>query len=329
MSETKDRITWIDSAKGILIVIVILGHSLAETSFESPFYHGYILSFRLITLFHMPAFFIISGLLMNNKKGWKVLSPWLYIKRKLSKLVLPYFIFEGIAIILLVFILRFKTFKNALIDTLILKCNLGADWFLVTMFFSSCLFFFIIRLTDSKCMLVITILVSIAIASFCNRESHLQLLLARCLIALCFMAIGYLFEGYKEYISMINMPLYLTFIALFILAFAVLNGPVSMYDIMMGKSKLVFVLGAILGTLLVMCMSQRLATNMFSIIGKNSLVIMGVHQHIVYVTRGLGLKIYGFILTMALFCIMFVYSLIIVGCYNYIHNKIFLKIIPG
>ena len=42
MSEIKERVTWIDSAKGILIITVILGHSLVETSYESPFYHGYI-----------------------------------------------------------------------------------------------------------------------------------------------------------------------------------------------------------------------------------------------------------------------------------------------
>ena len=314
----KERVKWIDSAKGILMIMVILGHSLAETSYKSPFYHGYLLVFRLITLFHMPAFFIITGYLMANRE-WKTIPAVIYLKRKLVKLMIPYLIFEGIAIVLLVFVLRFKSFKKAMIDTLCLKCNLRADWFLVTMFFAACLFFFIVRSIDSKRLLLIVAVLSIVMACICNRESHIQILIGRSLLALCFMVIGYLW-GDERYIAIINKPLYLTLIMLAMLAIAIFNGPVSMYDISMGNLKTMFVLGAILGTILIVCASKKRTSRVFEKIGLNSLVIMGVHQHIVYVARSLNLSIYGLIPTMALFASMLAYSLTIVEGYSYIRS---------
>ena len=88
----------------------------------------------------MPAFFILSGYLMGKNKGQKSTPIYVYIKRKLIKLMVPYLIFEGMATVLLVFVLRFKSLEQALIDTFSLKCNLGADWFLVTMFLHHVLF---------------------------------------------------------------------------------------------------------------------------------------------------------------------------------------------
>ena len=121
MSQKKERIAWIDSAKGILMILVILGHSLAETSIKSRYYHGYILAFRCISIFHMPAFFILSGYLMGCHRDCKEISVSRFIKRKFIKLMLPYFIFEGVAIVLLVYVLRFKNLKQALIDTFIVN----------------------------------------------------------------------------------------------------------------------------------------------------------------------------------------------------------------
>ena len=292
MSEIKERVTWIDSAKGILIITVILGHSLVETSYESPFYHGYILALRLITLFHMPAFFILSGYLMGKNKGQKSTPIYVYIKRKLIKLMVPYLIFEGMATVLLVFV-------------------------------ASCAFFIITKINDSRpALLLIAVPLSIAMVCFCNRESHSGLLVGRSLIALCFMAIGYLWVGNEKHIAIINRPLYLIFIVLAMTAIAILNGPVSMYEIMMGKSKIMFVVGAIFGTLLIICISQLKTSSIFKKIGLNSLVIMGVHQHVVYVSRRLNISIYGIIPTMLLFASMLIYSLTIASGYSFIRNYV-------
>ena len=56
MEKTKQRISWIDVTKGIAIYLVILGHSLIGLKVND-----------YIFAFHMPLFFIASGLLFREK----------------------------------------------------------------------------------------------------------------------------------------------------------------------------------------------------------------------------------------------------------------------
>ena len=65
MKKKTDRILWVDIFKGILIVLMVLGHS------KSP-----ILNY--IYAFHMAAFFFISGYTTNYNKY----TLFEYIKRK-------------------------------------------------------------------------------------------------------------------------------------------------------------------------------------------------------------------------------------------------------
>lgn len=74
----EQRIQWIDSARGIGILLVVIGHVS-----KSPYLGKFIYSF------HMPLFFIISGYLYNNKKY----AQKAYIKRKAENILVPYFIF--------------------------------------------------------------------------------------------------------------------------------------------------------------------------------------------------------------------------------------------
>ena len=67
----------IDVFKGLLIILVVLGHSLqygfgADYRYSELFYDDYL--FRAIYTFHMPLFMFISGYLFrySNRKPWKV-----------------------------------------------------------------------------------------------------------------------------------------------------------------------------------------------------------------------------------------------------------------
>ena len=62
--------------KGILILLIVLGHN-------HFFLSGY------ISTFHVPIFFMISGYLFSNKKGYKQ-----FIKSKFDSLIKPYFFFS-------------------------------------------------------------------------------------------------------------------------------------------------------------------------------------------------------------------------------------------
>ena len=66
MDDTKHnhngRLAYIDIAKGILIILVVIGHILKGSVFVTK------AMIRIINAFHMPAFFIISGFLTNEAK---------------------------------------------------------------------------------------------------------------------------------------------------------------------------------------------------------------------------------------------------------------------
>ena len=63
-SEQEKRIYWVDCAKGILIVLMVIGHNIqfgsgAEMLSENLYYDNWI--FKIIYSFHMPCLMLISG----------------------------------------------------------------------------------------------------------------------------------------------------------------------------------------------------------------------------------------------------------------------------
>lgn len=75
LQESKQRIVWLDWAKFIGISLVVWGHF-------SP------LGRHDIFLFHMPFFFMISGLLFKQK-GFRQ-----EVKRSVHCLLIPYFLYN-------------------------------------------------------------------------------------------------------------------------------------------------------------------------------------------------------------------------------------------
>lgn len=80
----KTRETWVDIAKGIGIILVIIGHANCP---NLP--HGIIYSF------HMPLFFFLSGLFISRQCENNF---HIYLKKNFKSLLLPYFYFNIISI---------------------------------------------------------------------------------------------------------------------------------------------------------------------------------------------------------------------------------------
>ena len=76
------RIEELDYLKGILITLVVLFHL---TYFSTE----YTLAKQFVYTFHMPAFLVISGWLMNIE------APLPHFGRMISKILLPYIVFES------------------------------------------------------------------------------------------------------------------------------------------------------------------------------------------------------------------------------------------
>lgn len=93
-----NRINFLDVAKGIGILLVIIGHSFRDNMREEFIILNFIYSF--IYSFHMPLFFFIAGYTLHLSKNSDCI---IFIKNKFSKLIIPWFSYS--IIIYLVFII--------------------------------------------------------------------------------------------------------------------------------------------------------------------------------------------------------------------------------
>ena len=91
------RIVWADALKGILIVLVVLGHSIQASMIKlgGSFINDYL--WNLIYSFHMPAFIAISGYLAfrKNVMGGGGISAWLSNTwRRFRQLMVPFLLWS-------------------------------------------------------------------------------------------------------------------------------------------------------------------------------------------------------------------------------------------
>ncbi len=94
----KKRIDFIDVAKGIAIILVVIGHLPRDIMRENNILINFI--YQWIYIFHMPLFFFLSGYLTKkyiNKNKSK------YITNKVKKMLIPW-IFYNIIIYLIMYI---------------------------------------------------------------------------------------------------------------------------------------------------------------------------------------------------------------------------------
>lgn len=143
------RYNYIDYAKGFAIICVILGHTLESTH-------------KFVFLFHMPLFFIISGLwaYKNNK-----MEPLQFIKKSIRNILLPWSVLYLLMItarIIVGVIINENNFEVVVYDMLrsVLYGGYGL-WFLPVLF---------VALTESFCLskinnVVLRIIYGLIIAS--------------------------------------------------------------------------------------------------------------------------------------------------------------------
>lgn len=79
------RINWIDISKGIAIILMVLGH----TSIPKPIS-------KYIWSFHMPLFFIVSGMMFKPSKYNNIVE---YVKKRVKSLLVPYIFFSAIVFV--------------------------------------------------------------------------------------------------------------------------------------------------------------------------------------------------------------------------------------
>lgn len=135
MRSRKERIAWIDCAKGIAILLVIVGHTVYD-----PRIRGAIFSF------HMPLFFMLSG---AAGVGAEDLAQWRRQTRKgAEKLLLPAVVLFSLRLVLMELmdiapLPSLREYGLALWYSSGVNVGdapaIGMVWFLVVLFFARCL----------------------------------------------------------------------------------------------------------------------------------------------------------------------------------------------
>lgn len=74
--KAKVRLEWVDVLRGILMFLVVYGHYTTVPSVEKYIYS-----------FHMPAFFLISGMMLAFNKEWR---PLRFVWKRIKSLLVPY-----------------------------------------------------------------------------------------------------------------------------------------------------------------------------------------------------------------------------------------------
>lgn len=129
MTLTMNRLVYVDIAKGIAIILVVIGHilqfNLSGTSKN--------ILFNWIYAFHMPVFMMLSGYVSGNKSiNNSPLSPLKQIRKKFSQLIVPFLIWGSIIMPLINNYSIYDWGENFL--NLINSPHRGA-WFLLSLFF--------------------------------------------------------------------------------------------------------------------------------------------------------------------------------------------------
>ncbi len=277
----KKRLDWIDFAKGVGIICMVIGHVFLEKEF----------GVRVIYLFHMPLFFFIGGYLLKPSVDYKG-----FLKHKAQHLLVPYFAF----CILLTAIQYMRT-DHAPLGVMIERFMLGGlkledTWWMGPYWFITCFFF-----TQQFCNLLITkckertIIVTLALAlaaayvnEFFFPKMFFPWSINNVLYTLPIFYTGYLYRKYVE--DKIRIPS----ILIFVLSAAALVGvylwPSMTLDIWpadYGWPVVTFIAGlTMIGALILvskfLCDRFPLAIKPLCYTGKASMVVLCLHTFFIF-----------------------------------------------
>lgn len=147
MEKRSNRIEWVDVAKGILIIMVCLGHRNIPKSIDKWIYS-----------FHMPAFFFLAG---YTTKYTADLKFGQYLRKKIQGLLVPYFSL-GIIYIIIEFLwaqlYRGRVFNfGYYVHQLLIGSYIGSSWFIIALFVTEIMAYCLHGFSKIKYILAIVI----------------------------------------------------------------------------------------------------------------------------------------------------------------------------
>lgn len=267
------RNNYIDNAKGILIILMVFGHVFLDDALVDVV--------EWVYTFHMPAFFIINGMLFHYSSILNKNYLQVFVKYILT-IIIPLIFSECVGA--LTYIVRYgftQSIFGFAYNTLTYHFNNGPDWFLVVLFLADMLFVALYKMIKGK-NVQICISFTIMLVAFLLPDTAKWLMIVRSIgISFGFVCIGYYGKHLFYEYGRLGIALIAAGITVVVLQ---QNGSVSL-NIARVNNPFLFLLGAISGTYLTIYVAQKIKLPALAYIGKNSLIVMIMHQAIMLPIR--------------------------------------------
>lgn len=272
-NQQTQRIDWIDSAKGIGIILVLIGHcSLPGGS--------------LIYMFHMLLFYIISGYLWNSEKNRK-LSLIDFVTKKINAYIIPYFKIASICFLLygVVYCGILNSQSHEYVEQLwkwlygIIIFSRGTTewlpccspiWFLTALFVAEIFFYFIMKYNRPLLLIIIATLIGFALSNIVKLPWNID----NAFTAIPYLSLGYYIRKYNILSLLIRYKLVLLVgLTVFVLAF---GNKLNDYDgNEFGNYFMSLAQSSIISLSILAVIRHFSGGGIFSWYGKNTIFLMG------------------------------------------------------
>lgn len=271
------RLDYLDNTKAFAMIMVVLGHcSLVNT---------YPVLYQWIGSFHVPVFFMISGILLGIKKERK--GDVTYdLAKKLKTYMLPFYVFS----LLNIFVvggLKYLgdanegvTFVKDWLFNILMLNGRAANWFLSCLFLAELIFIFELKHFRLEVAAALNVILAAA-ALVLPHNITIVLVLFESFEGLLCLNVGYLLYIKRNWLKehMKQGILLLSVIAYIILL--VLNGNTAMNGLESGNYPFLYYPEILLGSIVILAIFRKIASKPLKLItwiGQNTIVLLTTHQ---------------------------------------------------
>ena len=293
----ENRISWIDNAKGIGILLVMLGHT------RGIFGHS-----NFIYSFHMPLFFFLSGYLLSSDS--LKLSLISFVRKLHFKIIIPYLFFWVISYLYWFPINRIRSNNSMRLYDPFIGILYGINeylypnvvlWYFTCLFVTYLIFYSYYKIIGKKYFLIIVAILSLGAAYVFNLNTssivRLPWNLDVALVVVFFFALGY-FCKKNNIINKLAYGGYAYNIIGFLLCSVVLyftakwNGTVFVSSANF-QNPIIFFIATHIGIMMVIYVSHLIPQNKYcEWLSTSTMILFPLHQLFYSMFTGIGLFIF-------------------------------------
>lgn len=293
LTETKNRIAWLDMAKGYGMLAVIIAHICTGPLHE------------WIYTFHMPLFFFLSGYVFSNKENFDI-----FLKKKAKALLVPYF---SLGIPMVIFTILLKLYQNTfaleatkeLVKDFIIQKRQWTLWYIACLFFLNVFFYLITKFVKNNIFrtLIVFAMAFVGLLYYKCDGLPLPWNIDASFTAMPFFFVGYVLKQYtrktEKILSKKIVNIFLFFVFGFVnILFGYLNIKTTGKGLEMFYSEyanpVYTYISAFAGVFAVILFSKLFTLKPIKYIGENSLIYYAWHQTIMIPLTKMGFEHFGF-----------------------------------